>query len=143
MTNRSTPRTALLFIGLSAAMLIAACSAAAGPSPSPVPSPSARPTPTPIVARVTTPEAAAALVIAADPRFAGTMPLSPDVIGASQWWVATPLASGGYSIELTIGWGDCPAGCINKHVWTYEVTSDGQVKLVSETGEPVPADLPG
>lgn len=142
MTNRPTPRTALLFLGLSAAMLIAACSAAAGPSPSPVPSPSARPSPTPIVARVTTPEAAAGLVIATDPRFAGTMPLTPDVIGASQWWVATPLASGGYSIELTIGWGDCPAGCINKHVWTYEVTPDGQVKLVSETGEPVPADLP-
>lgn len=146
MTNHPTLRPALLFIGLSAAMLIAACSAAAGPNPSPVPSPipspSVRPTPTPIVARVTTPEAAAALVIATDPRFAGTMPLSPDVIGASQWWVATPLASGGYSIELTIGWGDCPAGCINKHVWTYDVTPDGQVKLVSETGEPVPADLP-
>ena len=142
MTNRPTPRTTLLFAVLSAAMLIAACSAAAGPSPSPSPSPSARPSPTPIVARVTTPEAAAGLVIATNPRFAGTMPLTPDVIGASQWWVATPLASGGYSIELTIGWGDCPAGCINKHVWTYEVSPDGQVKLVSETGEPVPADLP-
>jgi hypothetical protein len=91
---------------------------------------------------VTSPEDAAALVIATDPRFAGAMQLRPDVIGATKWWVATPLAGGGYTIEVTVGWGDCPAGCIERHVWTHEVKPDGSVKLVGETGDEVPVDLP-
>lgn len=123
-----------------AALLIAACVPGAAPSPSPAPS--VKPTPTPIVVPVSTPEEAAALVIATNPLFAGTTQLAPDVIGASRWWTATPLDGGGYAIELTIGWGDCPAGCIDKHVWTFEVTADGKVDLVSEAGDPVPVNLP-
>lgn len=101
--------------------------------------PSPAPTPTPIAVDVTSPEAAAALVIATDPRFAGTIKLTPDLIGASRWWESEPLASGGFRIKLTIGWGDCPSGCINRHVWTYDVTADGQVVSVSESGDPIPA----
>jgi hypothetical protein len=127
--------------GLTIAFVAAACSpAGAAPTPSPVPT--VRPTPTPIAAKVASPEDAAALVIATDPRFAGTMPLTPDVIGASQWWVATPLATGGYQVELTIGWGDCPAGCIERHTWTFEVSQDGQVEKIAEQGPEPPADLP-
>jgi hypothetical protein len=132
---------ATLLLGLLTTILIAACGPAAAPSPSPVPTP--RPTPTPIAPPVSTPAEAAALVIATDSRFAGTMPLTPDVIGASQWWIATPRADGGYTIELTIGWGDCPAGCIDRHVWTFEVDEQGAVELISETGDPVPSPLPG
>jgi hypothetical protein len=91
---------------------------------------------------VATPEEAAALVIATNRMFAGAIRLTADIIGASKWWVATPLANGGFTVELTIGWGDCPAGCINRHVWTFEVAPEGQVKLVSETGDAVPANLP-
>ncbi len=120
---------------------LAACNAPGVPSPSP--KPSSRPTPTPIVAPVAAPEDAAALVIATDPRFAGAIPLTPNLIGASKWWKAEPLAGGGYRIELTIGWGDCPAGCINRHVWTFDVDATGALTLVSESGDEVPADLPG
>lgn len=91
---------------------------------------------------MSTPEAAAALVIATNPIFAGAMPLTPDVIGATKWWTATAIAGGGYTIELTLGWGDCPAGCIERHVWTFEVTAEGGVRLVSESGDEVPVDLP-
>jgi len=132
-----TYRLALLVVLVAA---LAACGGSAAPSPSPVPT--ARPTPTPIAAPATTPAEAAALVIATNAIFAGAMPLSPDVIGATKWWVATPLANGGYTIEMTVGWGDCPAGCIERHVWTFEVAPDGGVKLVSESGDEVPADLP-
>jgi hypothetical protein len=141
LTSASRPRAAFAIAGLSAAILIAACAAAGAPSASPSPAPSARPTPTPIVAPSRTAEQAAALVIATNPLFAGARPLDSEMIGASKWWKATTLAGGGYSIEMTIGWGDCPAGCINRHVWTFEVAADGQVKLVSETGPPV-EDVP-
>ena len=120
---------------------VAACNAAGAPSPTPALTP--RPTPTPIAAPVASPEDAAALVVATDPRFSGAIQLRPDVIGASRWWEAEPLGAGGYRIKLTIGWGDCPAGCIQRHVWTFDVDATGGLKLVSESGDEVPADLPG
>ncbi|MEO6714598.1 MAG: hypothetical protein ABIM89_14350 [Mycobacteriales bacterium] len=91
---------------------------------------------------VTTPAEAAALVIASNPLFAGAVELSSDLIGASKWWVATPRAGGGFTIVMTVGWGDCPAGCINRHVWTYEGKADGALYLVTETGDPLASDLP-
>jgi hypothetical protein len=126
-------------------VVCAACGPAGAPSSSPVPTPqpSQQPTPTPLAAPVSTPAGAAALVIATDSRFAGAIQLTPDIIGASKWWKAEPLAGGGYRIELTIGWGDCPSGCINRHVWTFDVDATGKVTLVGESGDEVPADLPG
>ena len=131
-------RVPLALVVLAASLT--ACGAGAASTPSPAPT--VRPTPTPIVARVATPGDAAALVIASNPMFAGTMELRPDVIGASRWWTAQPLASGGYRVELTVGWGDCPAGCIEHHVWTFDVDASGSLKLVGESGDPVPSDLP-
>jgi hypothetical protein len=148
--NRSTPsvrqphRRHPLVAALAAFALLpvlAACGPA-GASPSPTPAPTVRPTPTPITAKVATPEDAATLVIATDPLFSGAIQLQPDLIGASKYWEATPLAGGGYEIKLTLGWGDCPAGCIDRHIWTFRVTPDGQVELVKEEGPEVPSDLP-
>jgi len=137
--QRDAVRPALLAAALLGAAL-AACSAASVPSPSPAPT--IRPTPTPITVPVATPADAAALVIATNPMFAGATELRPDVIGASKYWKAEPLQGGGYRIELTIGWGDCPAGCIERHVWTYDVDATGGLMLVGESGDPVPSDLP-
>ncbi len=121
------------------ALTAAACGTAGGagsPSPAaPSPAPTVRPTPTPIAATVASPEDAAALVIATDPRFAGAIQLTPDLIGASKWWIAKPLAEGGYQIELTVGSGDCQAGCIEKHTWTFEVDPEGRIQLVTETDD--------
>jgi hypothetical protein len=119
---------------------LAACSAASVPSASPVPT--IRPTPTPITVIVSSPADAAALVIATNPMFAGAIELKPGLIGASKYWKAEPLQGGGYRIELTIGWGDCPAGCIERHVWTYDVDAGGGLTLVGDSGDPVPSDLP-
>jgi hypothetical protein len=143
ITPRSLSRTHVLwsFAGLLLVFAVVAC-AGAGAGSTPTPVPTARPTPTPVTATVETPEDAATLVIASDPRFAGATELNPDLIGASRWWVATPLAGGGYTIEMTVGWGDCMAGCIERHVWTYEVKPDGTLTLVDETGDEVPVDLP-
>jgi len=132
-------RLAPMLVAAILVTVIAGCSAA-GSSPSPVPT--TRPSPTPIVVPVSSAADAAALVIATDPRFAGAIQLTPDLIGGSKYWKAEQLPGGGYRIELTLGWGDCPAGCIERHVWTFDVDANGGVKLISETGDPVPSDLP-
>ena len=144
------PRIGLPLV-LALSLVFAACSAGgAGVSPAatgtsapaaatdPPSSPSPRPTPTPIAAEVNSAADAAALVIAKDPRFTGATELSSDMIGASRYWQATVLDGGAYEIALTLGWGDCPSGCIEQHTWVYRVTADGQVSLLEESGDPVP-----
>lgn len=120
---------------------LAACSSgAASPSPSGSPG-AASPSPAPSAGTVTSAEEAVALVLATNERFEGIGPLNPDVIGQSAWYTVDP-ASDGWTVVVTVGWGDCPSGCIEKHTWTYVVTTTGQVTLMTETGPEVPADLP-
>jgi hypothetical protein len=127
-------------------ILLVGCGTDAGASPSlsaSAPTSTLAATPTPIAAVVASPEDAAARVIATDPRFVGATELNPDVIGANKWWEASALENGAYRITITIGWGDCPSGCISHHVWVYEVSADGEVTLIEESGDPVPAgDVP-
>jgi hypothetical protein len=133
-------------------LLIAACSSSIAPSPSIVPSPSISPSPSPSIgapspslapspSAVDSAEAAAALVIATDPRFAGLVASDPDLIGQCCFYTVTPIADG-FAVTIEIGWGDCPAGCIERHHWFYEVTSGGTIRLDHEDGPPVPAGVP-
>jgi hypothetical protein len=120
---------------LTVLLVLAACSAGGGPPASPSPSPAG-----PIV---TSPEEAAARVQAEHPEFAGLGPLDPDLIGACCWSEAKAV-DGGYQVVFTVGWGDCPAGCINRHRWTFAVAPAGQVGLIGEEGPEVPANvMPG
>jgi hypothetical protein len=86
---------------------------------------------------VTSPEEAAARVKVEHPEFAGLTPPNPDLIGACCWYEATAV-DGGYQVVVTVGWGDCPAGCIDRHVWTFAVAPDGRVGLLDEEGPAVP-----
>jgi hypothetical protein len=113
-------------------LVVAACSAAGGPPPTPSPSPSGP--------AVTSPEEATARVQAAHPEFAGLGPLDPELIGAC-CWAAAKAVEGGYQVVFNIGWDDCPAGCINRHTWTFAVAPDGQLGLIGEDGPEVPADV--
>ena len=36
------------------------------------------------------------------------------------------------------GWGDCPAGCINRHYWLFHVMFDGTVSFINSYGDPLP-----
>jgi hypothetical protein len=112
--------------------VLAACSSAGAPPSTPSPSPSAP--------AVTSPDEATARVQAAHPEFAGIGPLDPDVIGACCWAEAKAV-EGGYQVVFTVGWEDCPAGCINRHKWTFAVAPDGQVGLIGDEGPEVPADV--
>jgi hypothetical protein len=84
---------------------------------------------------------AVARVVAVEPRFSGVTARDPDLIGQGAWYEVTPASGvGAYLVTIRIGWGDCPAGCIDEHRWTYAVTPDGSVTLQSESGSPVPDD---
>lgn len=43
-----------------------------------------------------------------------------------------------YTFEY--GFGDCPAGCINRHSWKFDVNRDGTVTFVEEEGDSLPED---
>jgi hypothetical protein len=146
-----------LSMAIMTVLLAAACSApapAASPSaaptdvPTPTPTevptaaPSDAPTPTPTEAAavVDSAEAAAQLVLASDPRFAGIGPLDPELIGQSAWYevaptTCDPIADCVWMVKITVGWGDCPAGCINRHHWRYLVGTGGSVALIDESGD--------
>jgi hypothetical protein len=132
------------------AALVVAIAACGGGNASVAPSATVRPTPTPVLGPpsptpvgsvVRSPFDAWTLVLPRHPLFAGAAPRMEDVVGQSRFWVATPLDDGRFRIDVTIGWGDCPAGCIDRHVWSYEVWPDGRVELVSETGPEIPPDI--
>jgi hypothetical protein len=118
--------------------VVAGCGGSAGPATTPPASP---PPSTP--AATTTPSAApltqadaVALVLAQDPRFVGIGPPDPDLIGQSAWYDVSPAVVG-WRITVIKGWGDCQAGCINRHSWVYDVDPAGAVTLVEELGDPV------
>jgi hypothetical protein len=87
--------------------------------------------------RLTSADQAVRLALAEQARFSGIPARDDKLIGQAAWYQVT--ASGdGWDVVIRIGWGDCPAGCINEHRWTYHVGRDGTITLVRETGEPVP-----
>src|SRR4029079_11873065 len=117
-----------------AAMMAGACGGSASAS-SPA-SPSA-----PIGGPVRTESDAVARVIASEPRFRGIPARARVLIVQAAWYEFTPASGvGAFLVTMRIGWGDCPAGCIDEHSWTYAVGPDGSVKLQSEAGSPVPSD---
>lgn len=87
---------------------------------------------------VTDAAAAVRLVLAEQDRFAGIGPRDDSLIGQSSWFEVAD-AGDGWQVVVRIGWGDCPAGCINEHRWTYAVGRDGTVELLHEDGDDLPA----
>ena len=118
------------------AVAVAACAGSASTASQSGP-PTASPT---TIASV---EDAAARVIELNPSLAGVGPKDPTVIGACCWWEGTETGNG-FTVTFEVGWGDCPAGCIDRHGWTFAVARDGTVTLVDERGSsPVPSGVPG
>lgn len=46
--------------------------------------------------------------------------------------------SGGWRLDYSVGWGDCPAGCIHRHHWLFRVKTDGTVRFLESRGPAVP-----
>ena len=81
------------------------------------------------------------------PLFKGIGPKDPNLIGQAAWYEATPDEAAKppvpWTVTFRVGWGDCPAGCIDEHTWTYKVGVDGSVTFVTQTGPALPADAIG
>lgn len=80
---------------------------------------------------------AARLALAEQARFAGIGPRDENLIGQAAWYEVTAVDDG-WQVVIRIGWGDCPAGCINEHRWTYAVGRDASVQLIDEAGDVLP-----
>ena len=140
------PATLRLLLPILVGALLAACGPATVGSPSPSslpasPSTLASPSASPSSAPVVSAEEAAALVLAADSRFSALKPKDTELIGQCCFYEVTPVGDG-YEVMVEIGWGDCPAGCINRHRWFYTVAGSGEVTLDRENGPEVPTNLP-
>ncbi len=121
-------RGALFAALLLLALVTAACGPTAGsPGASPVPS----------VGPIDTPEAAVAVIRARAPWFDGIEARDPDLIGQAAFW-ETATTGDGIRVTFEVGWGDCPAGCIDRHDWTWHVAPGGTVSWVGEDGSTVP-----
>jgi hypothetical protein len=77
---------------------------------------------------------AVALVLDANPMFLGVAPARLDMVGQCCYYVATHNIDH-YRVDVTLGWDDCPAGCIYEHTWAYRVEMDGSISLLEESGD--------
>ena len=134
---------------LSVLLVVAACAGAgagASPAGSAAPPASVVPSGAPSAAGgpVTTEEQAIAAIVAKEPRFKGIGKKDPDMIGQSSWYEIKPASGvGAFVTTIYVGWGDCQAGCIDHHTWTYAVAPDGSVNLLNESGsDPPPGTIP-
>lgn len=147
MTALSTllrPARATVFLPLIVSVVVA-CSAGAGVaggaasgSPSATGQSSPGGTAHPGATPIGTADAAFAAVRARSPWFDGIGQKNPDVIGQAAWWEATAAAGDAWAVTVSVGWGDCQAGCIDHHAWQWLVAPDGATTFQSETGSPLP-----
>jgi hypothetical protein len=140
LRSLAQPRLAFLLC----AVFLAGCASAAAPAasrpPSAAPSFIASPSAAGSAAAsgpIETPDEAARLVIASDSNFERVGKKDPDAIGQCCYYEAV-RGQDGYRVRITMGWGDCPAGCIEHHTWTYAVSGDGVIELIGQSGDPVP-----
>jgi hypothetical protein len=127
----STTRIRTLLGALAILLSLSACGSSGSAAASAAPS----------VAETIDSEVEAARAVAKEnPILSGVGPLESDSIGQANYWDAD-TTSDGYALRYSIGWGDCMAGCIQGHEFTYEVTRAGAVRLVSERGDVIPPDV--
>jgi hypothetical protein len=47
--------------------------------------------------------------------------------------------NGGWRLEYSVGFGDCPAGCTGRRVWTFVADATGAVRYLGASGDPLPS----
>jgi hypothetical protein len=50
--------------------------------------------------------------------------------------IRVSIVNGRWHLAYSVGFGDCPAGCIGRRTWTFSVNSSGDVGYLGVTGPP-------
>ncbi len=45
---------------------------------------------------------------------------------------------GAVKLTFTVGWGDCPSGCMHRRYWNFRVYDSGDVRFLGASGDPPP-----
>lgn len=56
--------------------------------------------------------------------------------------IRATMESDAWRLDYSVGFGDCPAGCISRHTWTFRVFADGRVRYDGSSGPEPPAPSP-
>ncbi len=91
---------------------------------------------------VSTADGAMAAVRARSPLFDGIARKDPNLIGQGSWWDAA-ASNGAWQVTVEVGWGDCQAGCIDRHTWHWTVARDGSLTFGGEQGTALADDVLG
>jgi hypothetical protein len=63
-------------------------------------------------------------------RIPGVRYAEQNGIGGDGGDITAYRTTAGWKLDYSYGSGDCPAGCIQRHYWTFEVSNDGRVEFV-------------
>lgn len=44
----------------------------------------------------------------------------------------------GWQLDYSVGFGDCPSGCVHRHIWSFSVSEEGTVAFLGRSGPPPP-----
>jgi len=84
-------------------------------------------------------------VLATGAPFGDFVLLTPDLVGASEYYEVKGEAGSDaiWIVIYTYGWGDCPAGCIYSHSFTYQVDpATGEATFNDHSGDPLDENAP-
>jgi hypothetical protein len=74
-------------------------------------------------------------------RFApitGVVWAEPDGMGGDGADIRASRSGDGWRLDYSVGYGDCPAGCIQRRTWSFSVSAAGMVRYLGASGSPPP-----
>jgi hypothetical protein len=75
-------------------------------------------------------------------RFApipGVIWAEQDGVGGDGGDIRASRSGDAWRLDYSVGYGDCPAGCINRRTWSFSVSAAGAVRYLGASGSPPPA----
>lgn len=72
-------------------------------------------------------------------KIGGVLEAHPSPTGGDGSDITASRAAAHWMLEYSLGFGDCPAGCISRHFWSFRVHPNGLVEFAGSGGPPPPA----
>ncbi len=68
----------------------------------------------------------------------GVISADPNGAGGDGNDIRAELAKDGWFLDYSAAYGDCPAGCIHRHIWRFHADVRGTVRFIGSRGDPAP-----